>query len=89
MAQHSLQLVDRKNIELTGVASVNNFDEEQIILETSMGFLVIVGDSLHITMLNLEDGKVAIQGNVTSMEYKALGADFKTKSKSLINRLFK
>jgi sporulation protein YabP len=76
-------------MELTGVDNVNTFDEQQIILATGMGYLSIVGEGLHITMLNLDQGKVNIQGKVISLEYKAQDIDFKTKSKSLINKLFK
>ncbi|HEX3012393.1 MAG TPA: sporulation protein YabP [Syntrophomonadaceae bacterium] len=89
MAEHSLYLSDCKNMELTGVDHVNTFDEQQIILATGMGYLSIVGEGLHITMLNLDQGKVNIQGKVISLEYKAQDIDLKTKSKSLINRLFK
>lgn len=89
MAEHSLQLLDCKVMELTGVNHVNNFDEQQIILETVFGYLYIVGVELHITRLNLDEGKVDIQGKIVSLEYKAQGEDFKTKGKSLINRLFK
>jgi sporulation protein YabP len=89
MAQHSLYLSDCKIMELTGVSSVNTFNEEQIILETGVGFLAIVGTNLHITNLNLEEGKVAIQGDVVNIEYKPQGASFKARGKSVISRLLK
>jgi sporulation protein YabP len=89
MAEHSLYLSDCKNMELTGVDNVSTFDEQQIILATGMGYLSILGEGLHITMLNLDQGKVDIQGKVISLEYKAQDTDLKTKSKSMINRLFK
>jgi sporulation protein YabP len=89
MAEHSIYLSDRSMMELTGVDNVNTFDEQQIILETGMGYLYVIGEGLHITMLNLDQGKVNIQGRVTSLDYKAQDADLKTKSKSIINRLFK
>lgn len=89
MAEHSLYLSDCKTMELNGVNNVSTFDEQQIILATEMGYLSIVGEGLHITMLNLDQGKVNIQGKVISLEYKAQDTDLKTKSKSMINRLFK
>jgi sporulation protein YabP len=76
-------------MELTGVSNVLTFDEEEIILQTNMGGLLILGDNLHITMLNLDEGKVAIQGNIGSIEYKAQGTDLKAKSKNVLSRLFK
>ncbi len=89
MADHSIKLINRSNMELTGVSSVNTFDEEEIILETSLGYLYILGENLHITMLSLEEGKVSLEGAVNSVEYKALGTDLKTKSKNVLSRLLK
>ena len=89
MAEHSLRLINRKNMELNGVNNVINFDEEKIILQTAEGYLYIMGQELHITALNLDEGKVALEGNVDSMEYKALGADIKARSKNILNRLLK
>lgn len=89
MSDHSLLLVNCSKMELTGINNVNTFDEEEIILETARGFLFITGQELHVTMLNLEEGKVVLEGKVTSMEYKDQGSDVKTKSKNILNRLLK
>lgn len=89
MAEHTMKLSSRRNMELTGVNNVINFDEEKIILQTAEGYLYVLGQELHITALNLEEGKVALEGNVDSLEYKALGADIKARGKNIINRLLK
>ncbi len=89
MAEHSFNLSDRKTMNLTGVINVLNFDEDEIILETTMGFLAIQGEGLHITMLSLEDGRVSIDGTLNNFTYKAPGTDLKVKGKNIINRLFK
>jgi len=89
MAEHSLILSNRRNMEISGVNNVNTFDEEEIILETSMGHLIILGQELHISMLNLDEGKVNIEGNVISIEYKAQGTDIKAKGKNILSRLLK
>lgn len=89
MAEHSIKITERSQMELTGVNNVNTFDEQEIILETSLGHLFILGEELHITMLNLEEGKVALEGAINSIEYKSQGADLKTKSKNILSRLLK
>ncbi|MDD3023135.1 MAG: sporulation protein YabP [Syntrophomonadaceae bacterium] len=89
MADHTVKLSNRRNMELSGVNNVINFDEEKIILQTAEGYLYIIGQELHITALNLDEGKVALEGNVDSMEYKALGADIKVRGKNILNRLLK
>ena len=89
VADHSLKLVNRNQMELTGVVNVNTFDEKEIILETQQGFLHIAGEQLHITLLNLEEGKVAVEGNVNSIVYREQGVDMKTRSRNILNRLLK
>lgn len=89
MADHTIHLINRNSIDLSGVNNVVNFDDEEIILDTNMGFLEIGGQELHITMLNLENGRVAVQGNINQLAYKAQGADLKARGKTMLNRLFK
>jgi len=89
MADHTIKLINRKNMELTGVNNVNTFDEQLILLETGMGLISISGQDLHITRLNLDEGKVDLEGSINSVEYKAQGADVKSKGKNILNRLLK
>ena len=89
MADHSLTLVNRNNMQLSGIKNVNPFDEDEIILETELGYLCILGQELHVSMLNLEQGKVALEGTVNSVEYRTQGTDIKTKGKNILNRLLK
>lgn len=89
MAEHSLNLANRQRLELSGINNVIAFDEKEITLATNLGYLAINGEELHINMLNLDDGKVAIQGTVNNMAYKAQGTDIKAKGKSVLNRLLR
>lgn len=89
MAEHIVAMQNRKNVQLAGIKNVITFDEEEVILETEMGYLAILGEELHVTMLNLEEGKVALAGNVRSMEYKEQSTDIKARGKSILNRLLK
>lgn len=89
MAEHFIKLTNRKNMELSGVNNVINFDEQEIVLDTSMGTLFVVGEDLHINLLKLDEGKVALEGGVNSIMYKAQGIDMKSKSKNILGRLLK
>lgn len=89
MGEHSVTMQNRKNVQLAGIKNVITFDEDEVILETEMGYLEILGTELHVTMLNLEQGKVALAGNVRSMEYKEQSTDIKARGKSILNRLLK
>lgn len=89
MSDHSVILQNRNNVQLAGIKNVITFDEDEVILESEMGCLTILGEELHVTMLNLEQGKVALAGKVRSMEYKEQSSDLKARGKSILNRLLK
>lgn len=65
-----LKLEDRKNLSITGVIEVLNFDDEKIYLNTSLGALQILGDCLKINKIDVKNGDVTISGKVKSMVYK-------------------
>ena len=85
---HSIDLVERKNMVVTGVKKIENFDSEEFLIETSMGYLVIKGSDLELVKLDTIQGNVSIKGLIISFSYVD---DYKTKSKEngIINRLFK
>ncbi len=89
MSEHSLLLLDRRTMEISGVENVNTFDEEEIILETVMGYLYVQGEQLHVSMLNLEQGKVVVEGSIINIQYKKEGKDIKTRGKNILSRLLK
>jgi sporulation protein YabP len=89
MSDHSLTLVNRSNVQMAGIKNVVTFDEQEVILETDLGYLVILGQDLHVSILNLEEGKVNITGKVNHLDYKEQGADLKARSKNILNRLLK
>jgi len=89
MSEHALVLLDRKTLEISGVENVNTFDEEEIILETVMGYLYVLGEQLHVSMLNLDQGKVVVEGNIINIEYKREGKDIKSRGRNILSRLLK
>ena len=86
---NSITLTERKNLLITGVKKIENFDNEEFLLETTMGYLVIKGEGLELIKLDTVSGNVSIKGLVTAFSYMA---DEKKKNKettSVFNRLFK
>ena len=53
---HRLQLNERKSLTMTGVAEVVSFDENTVVLQTSLGLLVVQGQQLQLKNLTLEGG---------------------------------
>ena len=53
---HNVIVEDRKKLTLTGIKDVVSFDEETIVLEASLGRLVIKGSGLHILSFVTDTG---------------------------------
>lgn len=68
-ASHALSIVSREQVQITGVLGVDNFDDEEVTLETDLGALTIRGEELHIKQLDLETGRLEVEGYVTSLQY--------------------
>ena len=67
---HKLQLNERKSLTMTGVTEVVSFDESAVILQTSLGILVVQGNQLQLKNLSLEGGQVAVEGAITALVYE-------------------
>ncbi len=66
---HNLILEDRKKLTLTGVISVDNFDDNSIILKTNLGTLNIRGEGLNISEFSVQSGQAMVLGNVFALVY--------------------
>jgi len=84
---HSISLLERKNLVLTGVKKIENFDNEQFLLETVMGFIIIKGRDLELMKLDTLQGNVSIKGNIDGINYVENVKN--DKENSIFNRLFK
>ena len=67
--EHGFSVRNRENIKIDGVLDVVSFDEVGVALETSSGSMAVEGEGLHITVLNVADGKVEITGRVNGVYY--------------------
>ena len=67
---HRLQLSERKNLTMTGVTEVVSFDETAVILQTSMGLLIVQGQQLQLKNLSLEGGQVSVEGTISALSYE-------------------
>ena len=67
--EHAVSLVNRKRMGITGVEDVDCFNEQIVILRTPIGMLTVSGATLNISHLNLEEGRVEIEGEFDALEY--------------------
>ncbi|MBY6038517.1 sporulation protein YabP [Fictibacillus nanhaiensis] len=84
---HDVRMIGRKNLEITGVKQVESFDNEEFLLETSMGFLAIRGMNLKMKNLDVESGVVNIEGKVFDLVY--LDQQSTDKKQGFFGKLFK
>ena len=67
---HKLTLNERRQLTMIGVTEVVSFDETAVVLQTSLGTLLIQGRDLKLTTLSLDGGQVAVDGVITAMSYE-------------------
>ena len=88
IGSHGININERKNVYITGVNKIDSFDEEEFLLETTMGYLIVKGTGLELVRLDTKDGVVSIKGQVISICYMETNAKGKKKS-GLMESLFK
>lgn len=85
---HSITILERKNILVTGVKKIESFDDTEFLMDTIMGFLALKGEGLELLKLDTMQGSVSIKGLLKSFSYVEDSIK-KDKESSLISRLFK
>ncbi len=82
---HIIKVNDRKNIIISGIKKINNFDEKEFNLESIMGNIIIKGDNLEMIKLDTLEGNVSIKGKINSFIYNDSGI----KDNNIFMKLFK
>ena len=85
---HSINILERKNILITGVKKIESFDDTEFLLETVMGYLALKGENLELLKLDTMQGNVSIKGLLKSFTYLDENMK-KEKDGSIISKLFK
>ncbi|NLM37860.1 MAG: sporulation protein YabP [Firmicutes bacterium] len=84
---HQLTLVHREKLTIDGVTNVGSYDPTELLLETTAGVLLIKGENLHLTLLNLEQGKIGLTGEINALTYS--NETLSQRSKGLLGKIFK
>lgn len=86
--RHSLIMEQRERLSVTGVKEVLSFDEELIAARTEMGVMLVRGNGLHISRLNLERGELGADGMVESISYEKT-EEYTKPAVSLLGKIFR
>jgi sporulation protein YabP len=65
----NLMLENRERLNVSGVIDVDSFNDETVVVDTELGMLVIRGEDLHISKLNLDSSELCVEGEISSCEY--------------------
>ncbi len=84
---HEVKITDRSTISLTGINKISSFDDEEFLMESNMGIILLKGEGLEIVKLDTHDGNVKIKGKLNSFAY--IENMKKNKEESFISKLFK
>lgn len=68
-AEHKLSLEKREALSVSGVEEVEGFSDTAVTLNTNMGRMIIKGERLHISKIDVSDGHFALDGKINSLEY--------------------
>ena|SRR5690625_341244 len=85
--EHNVRINNRKEMEINGVKEIDSFDNEEFLLETNMGYLIVRGQNLQLKNLNVEEGIVQIKGKVYELVY--VDEEHQEKAKGLFSKLFR
>ena len=66
---YGLTLDRREKAVLTGVTDVERFDESEVVLHTHGGRLILTGTGLHVSSLQLEEGRLLVDGAIDGVVY--------------------
>lgn len=82
--KHTLTLENQQRASLTGIISVESFNEKQVNVKTQTRYLIISGESLNVSKFNTENGTLVVEGNITEVRYTEKG-----KTAGIIKKIFK
>lgn len=90
---HEVVLRARESATISGVRHVSSFDDHEIMLDTDLGALTVLGHDLQIKQLDLAEGTFWVEGLVDSIVYAQSRKDDGRRGRSerggMLGRLFR
>ncbi len=69
MLSHTVSIKGRNSLIITGITDLSSFNEDQVVVYTCEGELIITGEGLHIGNINVDRGELNLDGRIESLEY--------------------
>ena len=84
---YCFSLENRRKAVITGVQDIHSFNENEVLLFSEAGKILLKGEQLHVRNLNLEKGEAEVEGRVDSLSYLTKNAH--KKDESILKRMFR
>lgn len=68
-SKQEIVITDKKKVEMGGVAYVRSFDEDGVLLDTSLGQISVEGKDLKIENFEKATTKILITGNIDGVYF--------------------
>lgn len=62
-------LKNRSKLEISGIKKIESLNDEQFLIDTKLGLLLIKGENLEMQQLDIDKGNLWISGTVNLIEY--------------------
>ena len=82
---HNIIMENRAKISISGVENAESYNENEVILHTSKGILIIRGENLSLSKLNLDSGEITVGGRISVLEY----AEPRKSGTSILSKIFR
>ena len=83
---HIFSVQMRKDMSISGVKSVESFDENEVVLQTLDGEMTVEGSGMRIGILDTDRGVVTLSGRIDAVLYTA---DADEQKKGFFGRMFR
>lgn len=83
---HTINVLNRDEIEITGVVDVNSYNEEELDVRTLSGNLIVTGQGFNVKKLDVESGVMCVRGRLDSIYYSD---DTTEENKTFLKRFFR
>ena len=84
--KHEVNLTNRNILNITGINKIDSLNNEQFVIDTIQGVLLVNGCELIMQQLDIDKGQIWIEGKINSIEY----SDKKeTKKEGFFKKIFK
>jgi sporulation protein YabP len=68
--KYEIQLINRSELLIDGVISIDSFDEDYLEIDSALGKMSIEGDELKIEEFIQNSGKIRIKGKINGLFYQ-------------------